>query len=682
MPRKLTILGALTALVLGIVGVMQDGSTVHAGIQNFDADATICYGSEPVDGTFTCPGASGTTAPTSSSAAQHTLIELPAGSRLTLPIVYTPTSFGFTPNPPGDEGNVTSATDLLCNSGVEDILASGTDPGDPAPDPVPPPTAADPWPDDDTWIPYPFIHQGVTPAGDDAYVTTIKPMPATFTPLSHDKAELYTLWLNKTTPLFLPNLQGGNPTPLNLVTEAVPSAYTGGSPNLRVSATLLAGSPDNPPNSSFTLCLDSPQNSVSANIQTTTPAAPGRYPRFTAFTSDVDERDGDVSRILDLNCVTVGAAPGVDADGDCLTDGDPDDAAGADSDGDLVPDGIEKLFGTDETDPDTDGDGATDYDEIFQFTNPHLTDTDGDGSLDRQDNGADENGVTPAIDDTTADDNCPSDNATQTNSDAAPDNNGVTGDITNPSADQLGDACDTDDDNDGIGDVAEAGLEIDAAPDFCVGPGAGGGNTPTSSTDDDTDDDLGLDGVECKYTANPLDNASTMPVQPADNLGNITVGTADAQETFYRTGSINIPSGGQDNNPDGDASTNPVSDQDSDNDGLLDGAEVKQYGTHPTNADSDDDGCSDGREAASVNSDRNVTSTDLGQIAQRFGTYDAAAEPEKVTYDYLRNENIQSGDLGQVAQRFGNCAAFGGLTITRGASGWPGIPAPNTPPLP
>jgi hypothetical protein len=277
MPKKLTILGALMALVLGAVGIMRDGNAAFAApVQNFNVNATICYGSAPAPGSFTCPGASGTTAPASSSAAQYTLINLPTGSRLTLPNVYTPASFGFTPGAVSSQvGDVTSATDLLCNSGVVDILASGTNPGDPAPDPPPGhPLPADPWPDSTNWVPYPFIHQGTAPAGADAYVSTIKPMPSTYTPLSHDKADLYTLWLNKTTPLFLPTLQGG-PTPLNLVAEEVPSAYTGGSHTLNVAVTLLAGNPSNPPSGDFTLCLDSPQDSMSTNTQTTTPAAPG-----------------------------------------------------------------------------------------------------------------------------------------------------------------------------------------------------------------------------------------------------------------------------------------------------------------------------------------------------------------------------------------------------------------------
>ena len=60
MPKKLTLIGALMALVLGAVGIMRDGNAAFAApVQNFDVDATICYGSEPVDGTFNCPGAGG-----------------------------------------------------------------------------------------------------------------------------------------------------------------------------------------------------------------------------------------------------------------------------------------------------------------------------------------------------------------------------------------------------------------------------------------------------------------------------------------------------------------------------------------------------------------------------------------------------------------------------------------------
>ena len=674
MPKKLTLIGALMALVLGAVGIMRDGNAAFAApVQNFDVDATICYGSEPVDGTFNCPGATGTTATTGSGAVQWTLIDLPTGSRLTLPIVYTPTDFGFAPGAVNDVvGNVTSATDLLCDGGgaTDDILAGGTNPGDPAPDPDPGHLPTSPWPDTTMWPPYDFIHQGTSPAGADAYVSQIKPMPASFTPSSYDKALLYTLWLGRTTELFLPTVQGA-PTPLNLVTEDVPSAYTGGTTKLRVSSTLLAGNPGTPPNNSFLLCLDSPQNSVSMNNQGTTPGTAGRYARFTAFTSDLDERDGAVSRILDLNCVVVGSPGGSDADNDCMTDGSPGDVpAAADADGDFVQDGIEALFATDPNDADSDNDGATDFDEIFQFTNPHLTDTDGDTQLDKADNGADEvPGTVTVQDDTTADDNCPSDNnGSQANADSAPDPNGVSGDPTNPSQDLLGDACDTDDDNDGIVDVAEAALLINVAPNFCSG--SAGVANDTDSLDADTDDDLGLDGLECKFGANPNDQTSKMPNQPGDNLGN-AVTAPDAQETFYRTGRINKPGGGQEDNPDGDGFTDPVADNDSDNDRLTDGNEVKFFGTHPANADTDNDGCSDGSEAASVNSDRKVSSIDLSQIAQRFrtGGYDPAAEPNIPNYDYNKDAKVSSIDLSQVAQQFLDCPAATGLTITRGNAG-------------
>ena len=130
---------------------------------------------------------------------------------------------------------------------------------------------------------------------------------------------------------------------------------------------------------------------------------------------------------------------------------------------------------------DTDADGASDYVEIFQFTDLTDTDSDGDGQLDAPDliptntcsdvtgpNDLCPGGLGNQDAVQVADDNCPNEsNASQLNSDSM--NNfhgspGGTGDVgapaafahwTNPSEDHLGDACDTDDDNDALGDVAE-----------------------------------------------------------------------------------------------------------------------------------------------------------------------------------------------------------------------------------
>jgi hypothetical protein len=122
--------------------------------------------------------------------------------------------------------------------------------------------------------------------------------------------------------------------------------------------------------------------------------------------------------------------------------------------------------------------------------------------------------------------------------------------------------------------------------------------------------------------------------------------------------------------------TTGVADPDSDDDGLLDGAEFRAYGTNPLATDSDEDGCSDAREAADINGSRTVSSIDLAQVAQRFGAYRNTADnvpvagllhgqvdPNKVNYDYNKDGTITSSDLGQIAQLFGNCPNQGGPVV-------------------
>jgi MYXO-CTERM domain-containing protein len=139
----------------------------------------------------------------------------------------------------------------------------------------------------------------------------------------------------------------------------------------------------------------------------------------------------------DLATITVA----VNTDGDALID-----ALDVDSDNDGIPDSIEK--GPNSTPVDTDGDGTPDYRDL---------DSDGDGVLDKTDNcrttpnanqtDADMNGQGDACDPFKDDDgdgipnaldNCPYvANADQANNDK----------------DGLGDVCDSDDDNDGVDDV-------------------------------------------------------------------------------------------------------------------------------------------------------------------------------------------------------------------------------------
>lgn len=667
MPRTITLLAALA--LIGAAAVLGRDSIALAGpggpVQDFTVETAICYGAAPAD-SLVCPGSSATEAPVSSGAAMHTIAHIERGSRLGAPIIFTPGSFPFTPGTVGATvGEVTAQLDILCD-GVADVVSGGTDPGDPVGSSGSEgPT--EPWPDPAVWRPFPVKHIGTAPAGADAYVNAIKPTPPTFMPLSYDRADIYSLWFGKSTPVYLPTISNGDTTPLNSVIEEYPPSY-GAPAGLRVSLSLFLGNYDTPTNS-FLSCLDSAQDSVQSSTQTMTPSVPGLYPRWATWISEPDHRGGNVSRVIDLMCVNVGNFASVDVDGDCLPDSvDPDDTV-ADADGDMLVDGIEAAFGTDRLVADADGDGATDFDEMFQFTNPGVADTDGDGSLDKQDTGADENAATALVDDTPADDNCPAiANPSQANADYANDYNGLAGgDPTNPSQDPYGDACDFDDDNDRMADTVEAGLYIlpmsGANTTGWCKPNADNGAvfSPTNTTNPDTDGDLGLDGVECKFDSNPQDFNSRMVVTPGDNLAD-----GDA-ETFYRTQKISKPGGGVEDNPDGDGFLTGDADSDSDNDRLIDGLEVKFYGTHPANDDSDGDGCLDGKEAASVNGDRTVSAIDLSQVAQRFGPYTPSLEGTltpagRVNYDYTKDRTISATDLSQVAANFGACGVQLGIT--------------------
>ena len=70
-------------------------------------------------------------------------------------------------------------------------------------------------------------------------------------------------------------------------------------------------------------------------------------------------------------------------------------------------------------------------------------------------------------------------------------------DKTRANSDLLGDACELDDDNDGLLDTVES-----------PGPPCGTATAATSSTNPDTDGDRVVDGAECAMGSNPNDSAS------------------------------------------------------------------------------------------------------------------------------------------------------------------------------
>jgi hypothetical protein len=221
-----------------------------------------------------------------------------------------------------------------------------------------------------------------------------------------------------------------------------------------------------------------------------------------------------------------------------------------------------------------------------------------------------------------ASDNCPNAfNPTQLNTDFAsivsPGISPV--DITVAMSDPLGDACDPDDDNDGLLD----GVETDPANPSPPGtPPCASASGTTSSVIADTDGDRAIDGAECALGSDPALFASKPVVGGTDS-------DADSlSDTFEAS-----------------IGSNPNA-PDTDGDGLPDGVEFKGYGTSPLLVNSDGDDCDDAREVRSVNLDTAVNSIDLGIIASSFAL---ATRPNM---DINKNGAINSTDLQLVATGF------------------------------
>jgi polyhydroxybutyrate depolymerase len=171
-------------------------------------------------------------------------------------------------------------------------------------------------------------------------------------------------------------------------------------------------------------------------------------------------------------------------------------------------------------------------------------------------------------------------------------------DLTRPNSDALGDACDPDDDNDGLTDADEL-------------TGAACGGIITDPLKEDTDGDRVLDGAECAIGTDPT-NAASFP--SAAQCG---------------------------------ATTDP------DGDGVATFREYCYFNTDPNNANTDGDACDDGKEIASINADLAVNVIDLSQVAGAFGP--APGPPYIVQFDVNKDGAINVLDLSFVAGQFGNC---------------------------
>lgn len=163
-------------------------------------------------------------------------------------------------------------------------------------------------------------------------------------------------------------------------------------------------------------------------------------------------------------------------------------------------------------------------------------------------------------------DNCPTaPNPDQANHDGERIDNGrgPSDDVTNPAADASGDACDPDDDNDGLPDTSEMAFPIPACPSA---------TGPTDPLSPDTDGDGVIDGVECALGADPASAASKPPLDTA--------------------------------------CTDP------DSDGVRSVLEVRGWGTNVGSPDSDGDGIPDGDEIVDVDGNAIANFNDALTIAK------------------------------------------------------------------
>jgi hypothetical protein len=165
-------------------------------------------------------------------------------------------------------------------------------------------------------------------------------------------------------------------------------------------------------------------------------------------------------------------------------------------------------------------------------------------------------------------------------------------------ADATGDACDDDDDNDGLLDTEEAA-------------GCASATAPTDPLIRDSDDDRFLDGAECDLGTDPADPGSKPTLAAC-----------------------------------GDTS-------DLDGDRVHERVEVCFYNSDPAVANTDGDVCHDGKEIGSLNDDNTVSSIDQGLLASEI--IRAVPPPHARNVDLNKDGVANAIDLGMQASVFGPC---------------------------
>lgn len=197
-------------------------------------------------------------------------------------------------------------------------------------------------------------------------------------------------------------------------------------------------------------------------------------------------------------------------------------------------------------------------------------------------------------------------------------------DVTRPNYDMLGDACDSDADNDMLANTDELALGPGGAS-HALCPTASANTDPLKA---DTDGDRVLDGAECMLGTDPANAASFPPRIPAGDSDRD--GLTDVFELKI--------------------GTNPFK-ADTDGDKLSDGLEFKYYGTDPRMVSSNGQICSDGRSVGSINGDLTVSSLDLFHIAVAINT-GTMYVPD---FDLNKDGAINVSDLALAASVFGYC---------------------------